>query len=105
MCMTKREKALARFYGEIKEALEDDPQKGYDAKKKAMEMAEEATEVEMESKKGNKFKKPVPKHSVDTIKAKIREEYFPKKKQSKGEEVLAFFKQKMDEQNGQKVEA
>lgn len=90
MCMTKREKALSRFYGEIKEAFANDPEKGMEAVKKTMELAEEHTEKTLTTKAGTEYTKKVPKHSVDTIKDLVRKEFFPKK-QSKADETLAYF--------------
>ncbi len=95
MCMTKREKALSRFYGEIKEKFESNPEKGLKVMKRVIELAKEHTQKEMTSKSGNKFEKRIPAHSVDTIKDIIRKEYpelAPEKKQSKEEEVLNYFK-------------
>ena len=104
MCMTKREKALSRFYGEIKEMFADAPEKGLAATKKTMKLAEEYTEKNFKgSKSGKAYTKKVPKHSVDTIKEKVKEDFFPKKK-NKAEEVLAHFEELIAKQKGQEQE-
>lgn len=112
MCMTKREKALARFYGEIKEKITD-PARGLAAMKDIKKWAEENTEATVLKKKkeGEKeaqtYTKKVPKYSVATIKEKARKQYpeLAKVKKTKEEEVLEYFQKKLDEQKGQKVEA
>ena len=98
MCMTKREKALARFYGEIKEKIED-PEKGLEVMKKVIDWSKEHSEKTMTSKKGKEYKKNTPKYSVDKIKEMAREEYpeLSTKKKSKEEEVLEYFKKKLEE--------
>lgn len=114
MCMTKREKALSRFYGEIKAKFENDPEKGLKVMKDIKEWAEAHTETDVPKKKkeGEKedktYKKKVPKYSVDTIKEMARKNY-PElakvKKKTKEEEILEYFQKKLDEQKDQTVEA
>ena len=98
MCMTKREKALARFYGEIKEKIED-PEKGLEVMKKVIDWSKEHSEKTMTSKNGKEYKKNTPKYSVDKIKGMARKEYpeLSTKKKSKEEEVLEYFKKKLEE--------
>lgn len=105
MCMTKREKALSRFYNEIMEVFADDPEKGLAATKKTMELAEEHTAKNLTgSKSGKEYTKKVPKHSVDTVKEMVKKEFFPKKK-NKAEEALAHFEELIAKQKKQeKVE-
>lgn len=96
MCMTKREKALSRFYGEIKKKFEDNPEKGLEVMAKVIGWADEHTEKEMLSKDKKPFTKKIPKYSVDTIKEKAQKEFpelVPEKKQSKEEEVINYFKE------------
>lgn len=98
MCMTKREKALARFYGEIKEKIED-PAKGLEVMKKVIAWAKEHSEKTMTSKTGKEYKKSTPKYSVDTIKEMARKAYpeLAAKKKSKEEEVLEYFEKMLAE--------
>lgn len=96
MCMTKREKALSRFYGEIKKKFEDNPEKGLKVMEKVIGWADEHTEKEMLYKEKKPFTKKIPKYSVDTIKEKAQKEFpelVPEKKQSKEEEVINYFKE------------
>lgn len=99
MCMTKREKALARFYGEIKEKIED-PEKGLEVMKKVIAWAKAHSEKTMTSKTGKEYTKSTPKYSVDNIKEMARKEYpelASKKKKSKEEEVLEYFEKMLAE--------
>ena len=104
MCMTKREKALSRFYNEIMEVFANDPEKGLAATKRTMALADEHTAKNLTgSKSGKEYTKKVPKHSVDTIKETVKEEFFPKKK-NKAEEALAHFEELIAKQKGQEQE-
>ena len=100
MCMTKREKALNRFYGEIKEVLANAPEKGLAAVERTIALANEEQTVSITNKNGTTYKKSVPTHSVDTIKETVRDEFFPKK-MNKADEAKAFFAGLINKQSNQ----
>lgn len=100
MCMTKREKALNRFYGEIKEVLMDAPEKGLAAVEKTIELAGKEQSVSITNKTGTTYTKSIPTYSVDTIKEMVRAEFFPKK-MNKADEAKAFFAGLINKQGNQ----